>query len=335
MEEPREDGRGCASYDYAKFPRAFVSYRWFKPLLVALLTFVFYMVFALALIIVVVVWTGDWNYFEGIAVGYDGMDVYTGPGALFELGSIAAILPSLALAALVVRDRPYSSYSSSRGGWNWGAFGKCLLVAVAVMAVDFVIEYVLDPTMPGDGISRFTTVGLVLCVVLVPFQCLAEEYIFRGFLLQTAGAWTKLPAVGIVVSAVVFAAGHPYNEIGVIGIFCNGLVWGFVAWRTRGLEATGAIHIVNNMVAFLSSGAGLGATTSEVTVESLVIMVAIDVVYAVAVLLLGKKYDWFTSKGDGAAAFNEKRRAKLERKRQRWEAQQGGQHKSPEPPIQR
>ena len=27
------------AYDYAKFPREFVSYRWFKPLLVALLAF--------------------------------------------------------------------------------------------------------------------------------------------------------------------------------------------------------------------------------------------------------------------------------------------------------
>lgn len=56
---------------------------------------------------------------------------------------------------LVVRDRPYSSYSSSRGGWNWGAFGKCLLVAVAVMAIDFAVEYLIDPTMPGDGAAAF------------------------------------------------------------------------------------------------------------------------------------------------------------------------------------
>lgn len=305
------------SYDYAKFPRAFVSYRWYKPLLVALLGTAFYFAFSVLLMVLASAWAGDVNYIDSIAEGYDGMDAYTGPGALFELGSIAAILPSIALAALVVRDRPFSSYSSSRGGWNWGAFLKCLLVAVAVMAVDFAVEYALFPTEPGDGVVRFTAVGLVLCIVLVPVQCVAEEYLFRSFLLQAFSSWTKLPAVGIVAAALLFAAGHPYNAIGVITIFCNGLVWGFIAWRTRGLEATSALHIVNNLLAFLAAGFGLGDAGSQVTIEMLVIALAIDVAYAAAVLLLGKRFGWFSPKGDGAAAFNAKKVAKAERKRQR------------------
>ena len=317
------------AYDYAKFPREFVTYRWFKPLLVALLSLVFYIVFEIVLVVAVLMWTGDLGFFDSFATGYDDMDAYSGPGALFELGSIAAMLPALALAMLIVQDRPFSSYSSSRGGWNWSAFLKCLLVAVVIMAIDFAVEYALFPTMPGDGVVQFTAIGLALCIVLVPFQCVAEEYIFRGFLLQTFGAWTKLPVIAIVVSAALFAAGHPYNLVGVIGIFCSGLIWGFVAWRTRGLEASSALHIVNNMVAFLASGFGLGATTSEVTAESLAIMLAIDAAYAVAVLLLGKKFDWFSSKGDGTAKFNEKKRAQMARKQQRREQQ------CPEPPVPR
>ena len=43
------------SYDYATFPRRFLSYRWFKPLLVALLTFVFMVVFQC-----VVAWLVAW-----------------------------------------------------------------------------------------------------------------------------------------------------------------------------------------------------------------------------------------------------------------------------------
>ena len=302
------------AYDYAKFPRNFTSYRWFKPLLVALLAFVFYLVMVFALVAVVCIWTGDPNYPSTIAEGYDGMDVYTGPGALFELGTIALVLPALALAGLVVRDRPFSSYSTSRGGWNWKTFGWCLLVAFVIMAIDLVIECMLFPTDEGDRIVRFTAVGTVLCIVLVPLQCIAEEYVFRGFILQTVGAWTRLPAVAIVVSAVAFAAGHPYNLYGVIAVLLNGIIWGFISWKSKGLEASCALHIVNNLLAFFTAGIGLSVTTSEVSVESLIVAVVIDVVYAVAVLVLGKKFGWFEPTGDGVAKFNAKRQAKMARR---------------------
>lgn len=304
--ETSETNTEQVSYNYARFPREFVSYRWFKPLLVALLAFAFYLVFGFLLIVIVLSWTGNFDYINALSTGYDNMDAYTGPGALLELGSIALLLPSLALATLIVRDRPFSSYSSSRGGWNWAAFFKCLLLALVVMAFDYLIEYVLFSTGSGNGVSRFTTVGLILCVALVPLQCVAEEYIFRGFILQMIGSWTKRPLIAIIISALLFAAGHPYNIFGVIAIFFNGLVWGFLTCKTRGLEATSALHIVNNMLAFLASGFGLDAATSEISVMALIIAMLIDVVYAAAVLLIGDKRGWFAPKRDGVTDYNAK-----------------------------
>lgn len=302
------------AYDYAKFPREFVSYRWFKPVLVALLAFLFYFVLAITLLLIVGVATGNFSFLNNISDGYDGMNAFTGPGAVVELGSIALILPALALAGLIVQDRPFSSYSTSRGGWNWKTFFLCILVAIAVMGADFIVESLLFPGELVQGVSQFTAVGLVLCIILVPLQCLAEEYLFRGFLLQTFGAWSKLPVLAIIISAAIFAAGHPYNEIGVAAVFLNGIFWGFIAWKTRGLEATSALHIVNNMIAFLASGFGMAPMTSVVPVESLVASVIIDAVYMVAVLTLGKKFGWFKPKGDGTEKFNAKKLAKKARK---------------------
>ena len=312
------------SYDYATFPRQFLSYRWFKPLLVALLTFVFMLVFQVVLLLVGTIWAGDINFISTIGTTYEDMNAYTGPGALVEIGSIAVVLPALALAALIVRDRPYSSYSSSRGGWNWGAFAKCMLVAIVVFGVATLVEWILCPEMDGDGVIRFTLVGAIACLVLVPFQCVAEEYLFRGLLLQAFASWTKLPVIGIVVSAVVFAAGHPYNMTGVVLIFLNGIIWGVVAWQTKGLEATSAVHIVNNLISFAYTGFGLQAATSEVDMLSLVVGLAIDAVYAAAVIFLGKKYNWFSSKGDGT----EKHNARYLEKQRRKQA-----HRAPEAPV--
>lgn len=301
---------GAPLHDYATFPRQFVTYRWFKPLLVALLTTVFVLVFQIALIIESTVLSGNLHFIDTVDEGYEDTSVYTLPGALFGLGAVACMLPALALAALIVRDRPYSSYSSSRGGWNWRVFAKCLGVAAIVMGVLTVVEFAFFPDEDVPGENLFTIGGIIACLVLIPLQCVAEEYVFRGFLLQTFASWTKLPVVGIIVSAVIFAAGHPYNDIGVIAVLLNGLIWGFVAWRTRGLEATSALHIVNNLLAFFMAGFGLQANTSQIDIVSLVMAVITDIIFAASVLLIGKRFGWFESSVDGAAAFNEKHAAK-------------------------
>ena len=121
---------------------------------------------------------------------------------------------------------------------------------------------------------------------------------------------TLLPALGIAVSAIAFAAGHPYNTIGVVSILINGFIWGYVVWKTKGLEASSAVHIVNNLSGFYLAGLGIESLTSEIDPASFAIAVIIDIVYAVAVLYLGKRYGWFEPTADGAAAFNRK---KLER----------------------
>jgi|GEM_PF-456315 len=305
------------AYDYATFPRKFISYRWFKPLLVAVLAGVFMLLFQLVVIVAAAIAAGDPNFLDHLGTGYDDMDFYDAPGAIAEIGAIAVMLPALALAVGVVRDRPYSSLSSSRGGWNWGLFGLYLVIAAVIYAVTCVFQYVIFPSGAGDGVVRFTLGGIIACAIVIPIQCVAEEYVFRGFILQTVGAWTKLPALAIIVSAIAFAAGHPYNDIGVISILINGIIWGIVAWQTKGLEATSALHIVNNYVAFYCAGFGLDPATSEITVESLVVALVIDVVFAVIVIALGKRFNWFDAKKDGTVAFNRKKAEKIARKNKR------------------
>ena len=308
-EEPR-------AYEYTTFPRAFVSYRWFKPLLVFLLGFVFLMAFGFVLVGIAATATGSLDFLYTIGTSYDDMDAYTGPGALLTLGSVAVMLPALALAALIVRDRPYSSYSSSRDGWNWGAFAKCLGVAAVLMGISLVVETVFFPSGASDGVMRFTVVGFVLCTLLVPFQCVAEEYFFRGWLMQTVGAWTRLPVLAVLVQALVFAAMHPYNLIGVATILIDGLAWGVIAWRTKGLEASSALHIMSNMVAFYFTGLGLDAISSEIDLLTLVLAGITALAYLLIVLYANSKWGWFDAKKDGAAEFNQKRMQRLAQRTQ-------------------
>ena len=105
---------------------------------------------------------------------------YAGPGEFVAVGGVALLLPALALASRIVKDRPFSSYSSSRGGWNWSGFLKCFIVAAIVFGGVITGLGLLFPDSLADGVNKFTAIGLLVCLVVVPFQAAAEEYLYRG-----------------------------------------------------------------------------------------------------------------------------------------------------------
>ena len=298
-------------HEYPTYPRRFLSYRWFKPILVALLFFALYMGATVAMVVAGAIQQGGIENVMDIAGGYDNMDVASIPGILLNLGSLAIAIPILALAALIVRDRPFSSYSSARGGWDWGVFGRMMLLALLVCGVPNLIWVLLDH---GPLDNHFTVFTFLLLTVMGPLQCIAEEYLFRGLVMQTFGGWFRIPVIAVIGQALIFMSMHPYNLTGRLTILATGCMMGLMAWITRGIEASSAIHIVNNMVAFYVDGLGIGAIASEVSTLDLFVTLAIDTVYVLTLLFLRKK-GWFGRiRRDDVAAFNEKVKIKYAKK---------------------
>ena len=298
-------------HEYPTYSRRFLSYRWFKPILVALIFFALYMGATVAMVVAGAIQQGGIENVMDIAGGYDNMDVASIPGILLNLGSLAIAIPILALAALIVRDRPFSSYSSARGGWDWGVFGRMMLLALLVCGVPNVIWILLDH---GPLDNHFTVFTFLLLTVMGPLQCIAEEYLFRGLLMQTFGGWFRIPVIAVIAQALIFMSMHPYNLTGRLTILATGCMMGLMAWITRGIEASSAIHIVNNMVAFYVDGLGIGAIASEVSTLDLFVTLAIDTVYVLTLLFLRKK-GWFDRiRRDDVAAFNEKVKIKYAKK---------------------
>ena len=290
-------------HEYPTYPRRFISYRWFKPLLAGLLFAVLYLGSNVAIVLLGALNQGGLESVMKIAGSYDTMDVSSGPGILLNLGSLAVAIPLLALTALIVRDRPFSSYSSARGGWDWSVFGRMMLLALLVCGVPNLVWILLDH---GPLNNQFTIATFLLLTVMGPLQCIAEEYMFRGLLMQTFGGWFRIPVIAVVLQALIFMAMHPYNLTGKLTILATGCMMGLMAWISRGIEASSAIHIVNNMVAFYADGLGLGAIGSEVSSLDLVVTLIIDAVYVAVLLVLRKKGFFDRIKRDDAAEFNAK-----------------------------
>ena len=294
--------RPVPEHEYPTYPRRFISYRWFKPLLAGLLFAVLYLGLNVAIVLLGALNQGGLESVMKIAGSYDTMDVSSGPGILLNLGSLAVAIPLLALTALIVRDRPFSSYSSARGGWDWSVFGRMMLLALLVCGVPNLVWILLDH---GPLNNQFTIATFLLLTVMGPLQCIAEEYMFRGLLMQTFGGWFRIPVI-VVLQALIFMAMHPYNLTGKLTILATGCMMGLMAWISRGIEASSAIHIVNNMVAFYADGLGLGAIGSEVSSLDLVVTLIIDAIYVAVLLVLRKKGFFDRIKRDDAAEFNAK-----------------------------
>lgn len=233
--------------------------------------------------------------------GYEAMNFFDNPQGIVSIVFVAAMLPCLALASYIVKDRPFSSYSSSRGnGWSWRLFSVCLVVSFLVLGLEFLFSLVLTFLSNAEDVEvRFNLLGLFLIIGIVPLQCVAEEYVFRGFISQTLASWIRLPIVGVIVPSLMFAALHPYNMVGVVNIFLAGAAFSLLAWRTRGLEASSAFHIVGNVQAFLLTavhfaGEKASGISSEVSVFSACVDVATILVYMVCIfVIMRKKPDWF------------------------------------------
>ena len=137
---------------------------------------------------------------------------------------------------------------------------------------------------------------MVLSLILIPLQCIAEEYVFRGALMQALGSWFKIPILAIVIQAIIFALLHSYDALGVISIAISGVVYGLLAWRTNGIEAGAAIHSINNLMGFYIVALGLGSISSKVSITEFIIDVALTLISAAALYYIGNKKGWFSEK---------------------------------------
>ena len=305
-------GRTYKSYDYLTYPREFVTYRWFKPLIVFAITVATLFAGTVACVCITALMTGSFSFATNVSSGgYDTMSPYSAPGAILSLGSVSCALLGLVIATRIVRDRPFSSYSTSRGGWKWPIFFKVFGISIVALTIEIIISYFLDPAANGN---QFTLAGAIMCIILVPLQCISEEYLFRGLIAQAVGAWFKIPVLAIIVSSIIFASMHPYSIFGVISTFATGALFCILAWKTGGLEASSAMHVVNNSFAFGFAGLGFSKISTEVSFRDFFIQFVFELIVVAVVLYLGNKNNWFEPTGDGVTPFNEEAQKRLAQK---------------------
>ena len=317
------DSSNAKEHSYPIYGRQFKSYKWYKPVIVGVLFFIFYLLFAGLLMAGMVFIAGQGATPDVLierlksmfANSYDDMELADAMQSIVSLGSVAVMIPALWLASAIVRDRPFSSYSSSRGGWSSKVFWRTFPVAFICIGIPIIIDNLFYYHNLGNFQMKFTLASFAVVTILGPLQCIAEEYLFRGLLMQTLGSWFRLPIIAVILQSVIFALMHPYNTIGQIGIFVSGCVFALSAWIGRGIEISSAYHIVNNMTIFYMQGMNLATIESNTTMHDLLLESCTGVVFVLLIFIISRRHNWFNKiRRDDAAAWNGKIDAKIAKK---------------------
>ena len=152
-------------------------------------------------------------------------------------------LVPLAVVLLVFRDRP-SRYGITIGDWRAG--GSLMLVGCAVMTPLVLWFATLPDASAYYGPSAEPPPGLLLTNAI---DLGAGEFLFRGFL-----TFTLLRAVGplgVVVATIPFVFVHLGKpELELFSTLLGGLVYGWLAWRTRSIlwGTIGHVYILSLVV---------------------------------------------------------------------------------------
>ena len=156
-------------------------------------------------------------------------------GLGFNITANAIILRDLALVCLILFFLWRNGEPRSRIGWNFQHLWREVILGVALFIPFFWIAVATELTFRWAGLSvpstpmpSFLTASdipqIVLAFVPVAVVGVAEETIFRGYLLLRFGATMGTMTIAVASSSLIFSLGHGYEgaaglaTVGVMGV---------------------------------------------------------------------------------------------------------------------
>ena len=235
-------------------PRA----RWFTPvlegLLIAGIYFVLLLMVSFALLAFAVMLRVPYDYLTDLQRIY--ANVFKTPLVFIALLiTIIPVIPAIFIARLITNFKPLGLIHSIAGRMRWSYLGVFLGFGFLIFGLYYVGFATLDGSLTTQNSVHPLNSGMfwlyiVLILLIVPFQCYAEELLFRGYLMQN-------PAWAIIIPAPIFMVLHGYGLWGLLSVLTMALIAGFLCWYTGGLEAGIGLHIANNVSIFIFGLLGL------------------------------------------------------------------------------
>lgn len=176
--------------------------------------------------------------------------------------AVSVIATDLALVCLILYFMWRNGEPNRRVGWTmhrWpGEVALGVLLFFPVVLGANLLEGLLhsaglsEPTKLPSFLVATGATRVVLAVLMVTVVALAEETIFRGYLILRLQAATGRTGAAVVLSTLVFCVGHGYEgAAGVISVFFLGLAFALIyVWR-KSLVAPMIMHFLTDFTSIV------------------------------------------------------------------------------------
>ena len=228
------------------------------------------------------------------ATNFTGTGFVGVPVILEFLITMSTFIPLLAATFLAVRFihiRSLKTLFTAKSHICWGRIFAGAAVWMLIAALLSVIESFL---YPDRYVLTFQPVTLlifaVFALILVPIQTSAEEFFFRGYLLQWMGLRLKNIWLLSLLNGALFFLPHVANPemannsvfVG-LGYFVMGFFCALITLQDQGIELALSLHAANNLFAVLFANYDVTALPSP----SLFTVQDLDPVYSLISLVVG------------------------------------------------
>lgn len=179
---------------------------------------------------------------------------------------LIALLPYPAtLAALwgglrLLHKRGIKSLLRPAGAFSWGKLWLSALLWFGLAGVSDLVMWLMNPEnyrWTFDAGSFFTF--FLIIIVLIPIQTSTEELVFRGYLTQWVGRYSRKIWLPWIFPSLIFMSLHSFNpEVVTYGALLTmplylaiGLLLSWITLKSGGLEMALGLHAANNLYASL------------------------------------------------------------------------------------
>ncbi|MDR0370507.1 MAG: CPBP family intramembrane metalloprotease [Prevotellaceae bacterium] len=229
------------------------------------------------------------------------------PFSLFLLISIFAF--SLLFSVIFIKsahNRRFSELINGTSTIRWSHFSWGAFIWFTLSLIYLLIDFYMHPTQFTIRFEFSTFIRLVVvALICVPFQTTYEEYIFRGYLAQGIGIYTKSRWMSIIIPGILFGLMHVTNpEVQQFGFWVMmphyigfGLIVGLIAILDDGIELSMGIHAANNIFSaiFVTTDQSVLQTDAlfrQLRFDPVKELAAFILISTVAIIFFSIKYNW-------------------------------------------
>ena len=177
----------------------------------------------------------------------------------FAISTVATILHDVALTALILFFVWTAGEPLASIGWTTRHLGREIALGVVLflpmLAVLAAVGWLLHaaglgaPHPPPAGFVPHAPGERAFASLLVAVVAVAEETMFRGYLLLRLAAVTRSTAAAVALSTLVFAAAHTYEgPAGVVAVAVLAIVFARIYLWRKSLVAPIVLHFLQDFL---------------------------------------------------------------------------------------